>query len=56
MKKRKKGKTREIKNVHSYKIENSIYEEAENIIRRKTGLAVGTFLRMYLIEYIQKNK
>ena len=50
------NKDKEIKNNRSYKIENSIYNEVEKLIKKNTGLAVSTYIRMFLVEYLNKNK
>jgi len=47
---------KEIKNNRSYKIEDSIYNEVEKLIKKNTGLAVSTYIRMFLVEYLNKNK
>ena len=46
----------EVKKTYTYRIEESIYEKAEKLIKDKTGLGVGTFLRMQLIKYLNDNK
>jgi hypothetical protein len=49
-------KLSELKKTYTYRVEESIYEKAEKLIKVKTGLGVGTFLRMQLIRYLNDNK
>ncbi len=46
----------ERKETYSYRLEPSIYQKAEKIIKEKTGLGVGAFMRMQLIKYLNENE
>ncbi|OFW61796.1 MAG: hypothetical protein A2Z35_06065 [Actinobacteria bacterium RBG_19FT_COMBO_36_27] len=46
----------EIRVPKSLKIELSIYKKAQKIVKEKTGLAMGAWLRMKMLEYIQENE
>jgi hypothetical protein len=46
----------EIRVPKCLKIELSIYTEAQKIVKEKTGLQMGSWLRMKMLEYIQENK